>query len=244
MSGSIRFERLAERLRSILRLVPGGMAVGRVALRWLDPERRAIHLLRKRRDIAVFQPFPTTGDNRYPDLFNMLALKLARMEQPRILSFGCASGAEVRALRARMPHADITGIDVNAHMITLARKADPLSRYVLADAPDPAERYDAVLALAVFRHGGLGEARPEDCSGFLSFADVEKAIARLDAVLEPGGWLAIGNAHFRFADMGVAAHYNPDPGDYGLPPQELNYGRDNKRIDGEPYRPVLFRKKS
>ena len=136
-----------------------------------------------------------------------------------------------------------TGIDINRWAIERAQRADPNSRYILADAPDPAERFDAVLAMAVFRHDELEERRPEDCAAILPFASVEDGIARLDAVLEPGGWLALYNAHFRFSDMEVAAHYTTDPLRMaGQPPQNLLYGPDNRRLDGVEYDAALFRK--
>ena len=39
-----------------------------------------------------------------------LAERLAGLPEPRILSFGCSSEVEVRALRSRLPQARITGI--------------------------------------------------------------------------------------------------------------------------------------
>ncbi len=236
---------LGDRLDGLIRAIPGGSALAQAVLRLIDPERRALHALRERRDLHLFQPFPETFEDRYPELFDALVLRLARLEAPRILSFGCSRGMEVRALRQRLPLAEITGIDVNAWALDRARQADPdpRSRYILADAPDPSERYDAVLAMAVFRHGQIELERPEDCAAILPFADVAAGIARLDAVLRPGGWLAIYNAHFRFADMPVAGHYRAEPfrmTDHA--PQTLLYGPDNRRIDGTEYDAVLFRK--
>jgi hypothetical protein len=245
MSGRSFKDSIVAALQPLARAIPGGMALGRAVHRWVDPQRRAVHHLRQRGDIALFQPFPTTFDNRYGELFEALAERLSSLPAPRILSFGCSSGEEVRALRARIPSARITGMDINPHALEQARRAEPehASDYVLSDRPCGGERYDAILAMAVFRHGVLEGQRPDSCAGVLPFAAVSAGIARLDAVLAPGGWLAIGNAHFRFCDMPEAQSYTDDPFRLsGHPPQELLYGPDDLRIDGL-FEPVLFRKR-
>jgi hypothetical protein len=192
---------------------------------------------------ALFQPFPTTRTNRYPALFDALAERLAPLETPRILSFGCASGEEVRALRMRFPHARITGIDANARAIARARAADgnPRSAYRHGATVPPTDQYDAILALAVFRHGELEELRPDDCAQVMPFARFDAGLTMLDACLAPGGYLAIANSHFRFRDASVSAGYTVDP----LPaefPARLCYGPDDRMIDSEPYAETLFRK--
>ncbi|MDE2595729.1 MAG: methyltransferase [Sphingomonadales bacterium] len=235
-----------EPLRRLARLVPGGMALGRHLRVLLDPELRTIHRL-KRGAPGLLQPWTETREDRYPEVFDALAERLAGLAAPRILSFGCSTGAELRALRRRMPQARITGIDINPRALAAARKAgaDPLTRLVLADRPDPAERYDAVLALAVLRHGDLEAFRPASSAAVLPFARFAGTVALLDGVLEPGGWLAIWNAHFRFADTPTALNYTADPlRQANATPQDLLYGPDDRRIVGAaPYADVLFRKR-
>ncbi|MCB2066640.1 MAG: class I SAM-dependent methyltransferase [Erythrobacter sp.] len=194
--------------RSPLRRIPGLAPAGRWLVDRFDPERREVRRL-KRQD-GVFQPFGNTDQNRYPQLFDMLAAELAHLDCPEVLSFGCSTGEEVRALRQRMPHARITGIDPNRRAIAIARRSDahPLSQYHVGTRPDPDARYDAVLALAVFRHGDLRrKAPPQDCSDLLAFTKVDAATARLDAVLRPRGLLGFGHCQFRFADLGIARHF-------------------------------------
>lgn len=244
MSGPSVKDKIVAGVQPLARAVPGGMALGRALHRLLDPERRAVHALRKRRDIALFQPFPTTFEDRYGALFDALAERLEGLVEPRILSFGCASGEEVLALRQRIPAARITGMDVNPHALAQARRTDPdhAVDYMLSDRPAPGESYNAVLAMAVFRHGVLEQGRPDSCDAILPFVQVAQGIARLDEALKPGGWLAIGNAHFRFCDMPAFAYYEEDPFRLtGHPAQDLLYGRDDRRVEG-PYEPVLFRK--
>lgn len=194
----------------------------------------------------LLQPWTDTAEDRYPELFDALAERLAGIESPRILSFGCSTGAEVRALRSRMPRALITGIDINARSVRMARKADPspLSIYRVAGAPSPEERYDAVLALAVLRHGSLGTA-PDSCADILPFNRVLRTVTALDAVLTDGAWLAIWNAHFSLRDMPMWPRY-ADSGLRlsGTAGQSPIYGPDNGLCAGREEHAVLFRKAS
>ncbi len=234
-----------EPLRQIARAIPGGMALGRWLRRLIDPDLRAIHNLIRTEGERLFQPFPDTFEERYPALFDALAKRLADLPSPRILSFGCSSGAEVRSLRRRMPDARITGIDLNPRALAKARRADPhrLSSYRCAAGPDPADQFDAILALAVFRHGALETERPDDCSDIFPFARFERAIAALDASLVPGGWLAIANSHFRFSDTVAGKRY--DAAALDLPEvrrAKLVYGPQGRRLPEGELLPVLFRK--
>ncbi|MBD3730318.1 MAG: class I SAM-dependent methyltransferase [Sphingomonadales bacterium] len=192
----------------------------------------------------LLQPSPHTWEERYPALFDALAERLAHFPQPRLLSFGCSTGEEVRALRRRLPDALIDAVEVNPRSIARARAAgsDPKTRYIVADRPDPAARYDAVLALAVFRHRELEGYAPSSCAGILPFASAAQAAARLDAVLVPGGWLAFANANFCLLDLLPDAGYAPEPERFGVPEAVTLYGPDDMRLSGEVYTPVLFRK--
>ena len=229
-----------EPLRRIARLVPGGMALGRWLRRLADPELREIYRLQGQ-EPALLQPFPDTAEERYPDLFDALAERLAALPAPRILSFGCSSGAEVRALKQRMPGARIVGLDLNRRALARARAADPQGDYRLAGTPQPGERFDAVLAMAVFRHGELELQRPDSCTRYLPFARFAEGLAMLDAVLEPRGWLALYNQHFRLSDTRLAARYRAE--DLTMAePLTLLYGPDDRRLDGVSETAALFRK--
>lgn len=236
---------LAAALRRFAGNIPGAVPLGRLVRRTFDPGLREIHRLQHREADRVLQPFPDTFEDRYPQLFDALAERLARVPQPRILSFGCSSGAEVRSLRRRLPDARIVGLDLNRRMIASARGADPDPRsdYRLADAPLPDERFDAVLAMAVLRHGRLEAERPASCAAVLPFARFAETIARLDRHIAPGGWLALYHAHFRFRDTPTARHYEADPlrmSDY--PPQVLLYGPDDRLLVSAVEPAVLFHK--
>jgi trans-aconitate methyltransferase len=219
------------------------MTLGRRLRRLTDPELREIARIQQDDVGRVLQPFPDTCEDRYPELFDALAERLAALPAPRILSFGCSSGAEVRALQRRLPHARIVGLDLNRRALARAVAADPAGDYRCAPAPLHGERFDAVLAMAVLRHGQLESTRPKQSTAVMPFARFADTVAMLDAALEPGGWLAIGHAHFRFADWPGAARYAADPQDFsGLSEPALLYGRDDLRLDPPGPIAVLHRK--
>lgn len=234
---------IPDALRRTLRRVPLAVPAVRALRRTFDPDQREVHRLRNASDVHVFQPFSDTFEERYPLLFDAIASELAGLEAPRILSFGCSSGAEVRALRRRLPTARIVGIDLNRRSLAAASKADdnPLSDYRCAGAVPPSERFDAVLALALFRHGDLEAQRPQSCQSILPFARFEAGLAMIDGCLEPGGLLAIWHAHFRLADTPLAIRYREVAVDTAsLGRQDLLYGRDDQRMDGQSEPRALF----
>ncbi len=230
-------------LRQLARRVPGAMALGRRLRQLANPQLREIARLQVDEAGSVLQPFPDTWEERYPELFDALADRLAALPAPRILSFGCSSGAEVRALQRRLPHARIVGLDLNRLALAQAQAADPAGDYRLAAAPQSGERFDAILAMAVLRHGQLEADRPDQCSHVMRFARFAATLAMLDAALAPRGWLAIGHAHFRFGDWPEAERYGADDAAFpGLSEPELLYGADDCRIDQPGRTAVLHRK--
>lgn len=71
-----------------------------------DPDRRAIARMNRTHSSAILQPWPTTCEDRYPEIFTALDAHLWTLDAPRILSFGCGDGSEVRSLRLRFKRAD------------------------------------------------------------------------------------------------------------------------------------------
>lgn len=146
-----------------------------------------------------------------------------------------------------MPHAEIVGIDPNPRAVAKARMQDssPLSHYRVATTPEPGEMFAAILAMAVFRHGEIERQKPANCEEILPFSDFASSLLRLDAALAVGGFLALGNAHFRLSDtclsdrFGVELRLSKDP-----PPASLLYGNDSCRLTGVIEDAVLFSKKS
>lgn len=188
----------------------------RVVWRVGDGRGRNVALLEWERPRGLFQPEPTTEANRYPAIFGFVRNQLGDAAERRLLSFGCATGEEVFSLRRYFPQATIRGLDINRRNLAVARRrlaeagGDSRITFSVANAADgePAESYDAVFAMAVFRHGGLNDAPPR-CDRLIRFADFERCAEGLATALRPGGLFAIRHANFRFADLRMAAGFRP-----------------------------------
>lgn len=215
-----------------------------------DPDRRAIARMKRTHSSAILQPWPTTCEDRYPEIFTALDAHLWTLANPRILSFGCSDGSEVRSLRRWFPNARIVGLDPNPAMIRTARAhlalhPDPDISYIEAADVGVLEghMFDAILAMAVFRHGALESQAPTSCSALLPFSRFAQTVAALDRHLAPGGWLTIWNAHFRFSDTPVASRYHARSLRFTrADPMTLLYGPDDARMDGS-YSDAMFLKR-
>ncbi len=225
--------------------------------RWLretiDPHRRAVRIAREAQSDLLLQWSSATLEDRYPPYFEALQRELAGVERPRILSFGCATGEEVFTLRRYFPTAELTGIDINSHAIEQAGRRLAASPGEAAIAfrcagslsAEPAGNYDAILAMAVLRHGELTRLRPESCAEHLPFAKAERAVADLARCLKPGGLLMVSNAQFRIVDMACASLLEvvfSDP--LGLTQPEPLYGPDNRKLESPANCEVIFRKRA
>lgn len=188
---------------------------------------------------GLFQPFATTAMDRYPHLFAFARDQLGDGPDRRILSFGCSTGEEVFSLRHYFPQATIRGIDINPRNIARARASlarrgdDRLSFAVAASAGgEGIGNHDAVFAMAVFRHGELGDFRPI-CSPLLRFAAFEQSLTELAACLKPGGLLFLRHANFRFQDTGLTRQFDlllEKPRN----PQTPVYGRNEALLPSQP----------
>jgi len=203
-------------------------------------------LLRLLRPRGLFQPFGDTEEDRYPDVFAFVARHLAGRET-NILSVGCSTGEEVFSLKRYCPDAQVKGLDISPQRIAICRRQAALRRVadvefaVAGDSGmEPASHYDAILAMAVFRHGGLSDGPPE-CGHLLSFAMFEQAMAGLSRCLRPGGLLAIRHANFRFADTASA-------GDFAVALEAAGgtplYDSQNRRLPDAATEACVFLKKT
>jgi spermidine synthase len=225
-----------EHWRSLLKRVPGVRPVVRW-LRWAFlPHYWAVRRAERQCAGQMLQPEATTEAGRYPEIIAYIARELAGLERPRVLSWGCSTGAELVALREALPHADITGVDINARSLAFARRTvggDAGTRLILCG--DPAElageTFDAVLCLAVLRHARLEEERPASCAAILPFAKIERFTERLADLLGPGGLLALWNVHFQLADMAIANRFSAvlELARGSVANQPL-YGQDDRRL--------------
>lgn len=218
---------------------------------WIGGDARQIAFLRLRHPRGLFQPSGTTQANRYPNIFAKVKAQLGDQPGLHLLSFGCSTGEEVFTLADLFPTASIRGIDIAAARIRACRKrwqrqgCPRRIEFIRAGstAQEMSGRYDAVFALAVFRHGSLGSG-PEVCQPYLDPQAAERALIDLARLLKPGGLLAIRHANLRFSDLAIAQAFEPI---YLCPPPTVVrtpiYGLDGKLRPGLAGDDGVYRKK-
>jgi len=216
-----------------------------------DPVFRHDQWLRLRRPGEVFQYRSITVDDRYPAIFEFVRGRLKERTGVRLLSFGCASGEEVFALRARFPKASIKGIDLNPHNIAVCQKqlarrgGDPAVEFMVGGSAESetAASYDAVFSLAVFQRPELKESPAVATSApRLLFASFDRVVSGLAAAVKPGGFLVIRHSMFRFGDTDAARNFQavlrlPSPA--GFFPR---FDAGDRRLPDENDEGVVFQK--
>jgi 2-polyprenyl-3-methyl-5-hydroxy-6-metoxy-1,4-benzoquinol methylase len=238
-------------LRARAKAIPGAQSLWHALRSTLHPHERAVRRVRKLSPDLLLQPSHYTSFDRYPWLFKFLGGKLSDQKAPRVLSYGCATGEELFSLKAYLPDATLVGIDINPRNIAICNrksaksgaKSDMQFRCAGSPAGEASESYDAILCLAVLRHGALQDHMPDDCAPWIDFAAVDQMVTELARCVKPGGYLAIWHSHFRFADMSVAAQFRPvlshkRSGRESTP----FYGSDNRRLNGVDYSDAVFQK--
>lgn len=197
-------------LKRLVKAVPGGKHLVTI-YRFIRGGDARYASLWRRHIPGLFQPCATTQPDRYPALFRFVLNILGERPDIRLLSFGCATGEEVFSLRCYFPRAFIRGVDINPRNIAVCRAKlirRPDTRISFNRAATVLEEaissYDAIFAMAVYRHGDLG-GFPTDCGHLLRFNDFEQSVTELAACLKPGGLLVLRHANFRFVDT-LAAH--------------------------------------
>jgi 2-polyprenyl-3-methyl-5-hydroxy-6-metoxy-1,4-benzoquinol methylase len=199
-----------------------------------------------------FQPYNYTLPNRYPWLFEFAKASLANVQDLRILSFGCSRGEELFALRNYFPGAAIKGIDIDPRNIALCRARAQtqgaldltldVAATTLAEAP---ESYDAIFCLAVLCHGDLSaDGAEQRCDALLRFEDFERTVTDFARCIKPGGLLVMHTTNFRFCDTSASREFDTvleaHPAQLAEDPV---FDRDNRLMEGERYRAVVFRKR-
>lgn len=182
------------------------------AIRWLwrvaaNRVYRNVMWLYFIRPKGAFQPFNDTFDDRYPRIFAFVQTELGAASEVRLLSYGCSTGDEVFSLRRYFPRATIKGVDINPGNIAVCRrrlKQSPDAKIAFASvnstAAEPSGGYDAIFAMAVLRHGSLGQSGVTRCDHLIRFEDFARAVADFERCLKPGGLLIIRHSNFRLCD--------------------------------------------
>lgn len=215
------------------------------------PAVRRSSWLRASRPTNLFQPYNDTSEDRYPEVFTWLQREFEDSGNVRLMSFGCSVGDEVFSLRRYFPEARIVGLDISRGNISECRRrqqwqGDERMNFLRAASAvhEPENHFDAVLCMAVLRHGDLGYSRPSSCKHLISFEAFDRTVGQLARCLKVGGYLVIEHSNFRFRDSSSAsifdvvakrqlpAHDRPTP----------LYGPNNLLLTDQNYEEVIFRK--
>jgi SAM-dependent methyltransferase len=198
---------------------------------------------------GLYQPYGTTSNDRYPEIFKYVREHVGDGADVRILSVGCSTGEEVFSLRRYFSQATIIGLDINPLNIAICRFRllnSGHERIIFSVASSTVAQandyYDAIFAMAVFRHGDLNcSPPPPKCDHRIRFADFEKSVTDMARILKPGGLLIIQHAMFRFDDTLVAARFRTT---LSLRTDETApvYGSDDCRMDEADFSGVVFRR--
>jgi hypothetical protein len=218
----------------MVRLLDGLRQLGRA-------DSRALLWTRMAHGGALHQTSGTSWPERYPELFD-LAAELAP-GAARILSFGCASGEELEALRRRFPQAEIVGAEINPRLRRAAAKrmaGDGRASVIPPHAIDGS--FDIVFALAVLQRlpEQVAKRGVTDLSASYPFERFDSEVARLAARIAPGGLLCVMNAHYRVEDSNVAGQFEPVSDSLAM--SHPLFGRDSRRLSPETLASSVFRK--
>ena len=215
------------------------------------PRVRRAWILRIRRPANLFQPHNDTSPNRYPEVFTFLRDQIDDGSSTRLLSFGCSVGDEVFSLRHHFTTSFITGIDISRGNIAdcerkRAQIGDDRMEFTRASGVEHLESatLDAVMCMAVFRHGDLSARPSGSCAHRISFTAFDHTVAGLARCLKIGGLLVIEHSNFRFCDAAVAAAFEVVGTRDRMGGMESTplFGPDNLRLTDQSYRDFIFRK--
>ena len=179
---------------------------------FMNSRYRSERITRIRYPKEMIQSSSATRMNRYPDLFKNAAKDLIGIPEPKILSFGCSSGEEVFTIKAYIPNAKITGVDINHRVLSMAKKkvSSEAIRFIhyrnkdwISEAP-----YDCIFALAVFQKSEHRDPAQDTALESFTFKQFNYMIHKLDSILKPGGMLVLDHIDFAFQDLPISKKYS------------------------------------
>jgi SAM-dependent methyltransferase len=206
---------------------------------------RNIQQLKYRKNYFQFSTY--TAYNRYPDLFSMLQNEFKTKTSPKILSFGCSTGEEVKTISKYLPDAHIWGVDINEYGLKLAKKhfKDPNITFLhaLEDCYLSENDFDAILCLAVFQHPRNRHQAKLETSAW-PFEKFEKEIAFLSKKLKPGGLIFIDQSDFNFMETSSMPDFEiyNDSNNAILRDRPL-FNKLNQKVSNQNFSFRVFRKK-
>ncbi|MFM5949484.1 MAG: class I SAM-dependent methyltransferase [Novosphingobium sp.] len=185
--------------------------------------------------------------NRHPALFAHARQQLASLAAPRLLSFGCSTGAEPLTLADYLPAARIDAVEINPRSLAIAKERAERAgctaiTFHQSGTPPQGNAYDAVFCLSVLRHGELDAICPEHCTEILPFRRFDETLRQFDEVLKIGGHLYVWGSNFRFADSTIAERYQPVVLKAAPPHPGAIYGPDDRLINCDGNAVFVFRK--
>lgn len=180
---------------------------------FIDDRLRAEYFAKIKKNKLHYQVSTFTQNNRYPLIFEQCTKYLRFFAMPKILSFGCSTGEEVKTLNDYMPHATIIGVDINEWCINQCRKnnTSPFHFFYsrISKEFENLQDLDAIFCMAVFQRTENRVNKNNTKAIGFSFEQFEREIILLDSKLKLKGLFIIDNADFNFMDTLVANRYTP-----------------------------------
>ena len=155
-----------------------------------------------------FQVSHATSFMRYSEHYARLRSSLVATEAPRVLVFGCSTGAELNTIRHFWPKAAVYGCDIDDEVIAEARAEAPFADIFLSDEAAIRDRgpFDLIAANSVLcRH----PFPKEGYADLLPFSMFEHYVNFLVSALAEGGHLFLYNTNYFVDDLDIAADLTP-----------------------------------
>ena len=211
------------------------------------PRRRAEFVTRLKYREAHYQGATYTRLDRFPRLFAQAAMLLKPIDNPKVVSFGCSTGEEVFSLAKYIPHAQITGVDINKWCLARAKEQNTNRKLSFIHRNSAAYNallnIDAVFCLAVFQRTENRVNEINEITEGLTFEKFENELFILDKKLKIGGFLFIDHSDFSFEDTIIACRYVAHEFDQSKRYRERPlFGKDNTLIAKNHVMQRVFRK--